>query len=512
MKKSNHMGNLISKFLSIMAPAVLLETFTLGIVPTVLCGALILSIAPPALALKLPVSMETALQEALPVDRIRLDGAVETKTGELYLPLLPSTGKSNEKKTSLKAAFPAQGAPEFLLFDNGWCYLKVLRSRNEQTVLALEELPPQLRKSLLSAQFPSDLIVPEHFFLPLSLKPIARTIAVTIKQPPARNLDKEKNLAEDKIIDNGGEHIDTPINKEACILITSPATGKVSLLSFPGLSKIIEFPTEGTPSGIAFASGKVYIADQSKGRILKLDPYRRIFLGQINLPKHSTPKDVAALPSGKLIYVSESLFNDIAVFEGGIDKLLLRTKVNSYPGRMAITPNGNLLLVLSVPDGKVSLLSTQDQRYLGVIKVGSLPNGIAISADSHMAYVSNRVSNTVSVLDLIHQTVVNNINTGAGPTGIAVDSDNNRLYVANAKDNSIGIYNLKTCRKIQEIKLPMELDFPGSLTLLPDKKYVLVSSESTDAVGLLNTESASFEKIASVGHNSDLCLWIPAHE
>jgi len=485
------------------------------VIGTVLLPALVLNLITPALALKLPASLKSSLQDTLSVDRFRLDGAVETEKGALYLPLLPLTGKINEKKISLKASFPSQDVPDFLLFSNGWCYLKVLLTGHEQTVLSLEDLPAELQKALLSTRFPPDLIVPEHFVLPPSLKPIAGTIAIAIKQPSTNHANKpsqSEELTRGSVAVKTGERSDAHVSKEGCILVTSPATGKVSLLSFPELIKIIEFPTEGTPSGVAYAAGKVYIADQSKGRILKLDPYHKIFLGQINLPKRSTPKDVAALPSGKLIYVSESLFNDIAVIEADADKLLLRTKVNCYPGRMAITPNGNLLLALSVPDGKVSLLSTRDQRYLGVIKVGSLPNGIAISADSHMAYVSNRVSNTVSVLDLVHQTVVNNINTGAGPTGVAVDSDNGKLYVANAKDNSIGIYNLKTYSKMQEIKLPMDLDFPGSLTLLPDKQHILVSSESTDAVGLLNTESGTFEKIASVGHNSDLCLWIPAQE
>lgn len=469
----------------------------------IVCGL----ISPPVMALKLPKAVQASLQQTLPVERIRLDGAIETKNGDLYLPLMPSPGKTNDKKASLKATFPVEGSPLFLLFDNGWCYLKLLKSDQGQTVVTLEELPENLRTALLATKFSSDLIVPDHFFLPPALKSIAGTIAVNIKQVSDKSDDQKEKEAGNKT----SEH-NEPIHKEACLLITSPSTGKISLLSFPDLAKIIEFSTEGTPSGIAFANGKVYIADQSKCRILKLDPYRRIILGQITLPKRSTPKDVIALPTGKLIYVSESLFNDVAVIEAKIDKLLLRTKVNIYPGRMAITPNGNLLLILSVPDGKVSLVSTQDQRYLGVIKVGSLPNGIAISADSHLAYVSNRVSNTISVLDLIHQTVVYSIPTGSGPTGIAVDSEGGRLYVANAKDNSIGMYNLKTYRKIQEIRLPMELDFPGSLTLLPDDKHMLVSSESTDAVGLLNLETNTFEKIASVGHNSELCLWIPAHE
>jgi DNA-binding beta-propeller fold protein YncE len=119
--------------------------------------------------------------------------------------------------------------------------------------------------------------------------------------------------------------------------------------------KIAEFPTEGTPGGMAYADGKLYIADQSKNRILKLDPLRKQFIGQMDLPAHSAPKGVAALPDGELLYVSESGSSSIAVFEAKDDRLLVRTKVLSGPGRLAVTPNGSTLLVLNVPAGKLLL-------------------------------------------------------------------------------------------------------------------------------------------------------------
>ena len=486
---------------------------------TIVCFflCLLLCVNAPARALKLPSSLKTALSETLPIERIRLDGAVETKAGALYLPLLPTEHRANQKKITLQKAYPDEQNPEFFLLDNGWCFLRVLKFGQEQTVIALKELPANLQKSLLATRFASDLIVPEHFVLPPSLKPLAKGMPVTIKEIATKESEGSKGAKQAIAIATGhqpdfmGESKNVS-SKSGWILVTSPATGKISLFSFPELSKVMEFPMEGTPSGIAFALNKVYISDQSKGRVLKLDPYHKCFLGQIDLPKRCGPKDVVALSNGKLIYVSESMFNDIAVIETDSDKLLLRTKVNNCPGRMAITPNGNVLLVISVSEGKVSLLSTQNQRFLGTIKVGSLPNGIAFSADSRFAYVSNRVSNTVSVLDLVHQANVQNITTGAGPTGLALDADHGRLYVANAKDNSITIFDLKGYKKIDEIKLPMELDFIGSLTLLPDKKHILVSSESTESLGLFDIASHSFEKIVSVGHTSDQCLWVPGQE
>jgi YVTN family beta-propeller protein len=467
---------------------------------------------PAAQALKLPRELKLSLNKTLPVARFRLDGAVETKNGALYLAAVPNnTGQGNKGETFLKAVFPNKGTPEFLLFDDGWCFMKVLEIDKQRTVISLDKLPSELQRAILSTKMAPDLIVPENFVLPSSLKSIAGNITVSLKASPlvhAQTPTKASSIANEnkaiKVVNNT-----VVANKSGWILVTSPATGKISMLTYPDLVKTIEFPIQGTPSGIAFANGIVYIADQSKARILKLDPYKRIFLGQIDLPKGSVPKDVVALPDGKLIYVSENMLADVAVFETDSDKLLVRTKVHNYPGRMAIDPDGTVCIILSVPDGRASLVSTQTQCFISTLPVGSLPNGIAFDNISKMAYISNRVSNTVAVVDLVHRGVVLNLKTGSGPTGLVVDTDNKKLYIANAKDNTLSVFDTTSHKKVGEIRLPLDVDFPGSLTLLPDKKHILVSSESTDALGLFDIDTQTFAKTEAIGHTSDQCLWIP---
>ena len=228
----------------------------------------------PALALKLPGSLKAVLSEVLPVTRIRIDGAVETKNGALYLPAMSVEHKFNQKKIALQEAYPAEGDPDLLLFDNGWCFLRVLNLGREQTVIGLSSLPANLQKSLLATRFAPDLIVPEHFAISPSLKPLAKGIAVTIKEITTKPNDSSKhiNLAMATVSHNQPENVGENKNvstKNGWILVTSPATGKISLFSFPELNKIMTFPMEGTPSGITLAGSKVYISDQSKGPGIK---------------------------------------------------------------------------------------------------------------------------------------------------------------------------------------------------------------------------------------------------
>ncbi len=465
----------------------------------------------PALALKLPKELKGCISKTFIVARFRLDGAIETKNGELYLAAVPNNADQGKGETFLKAAFPNKTAPQFLLFSDGWCFMKVIEVDKQRTVISLDKLPVELQRAILATKLASDLIVPENFVLPSSLKSIVGNVSVSLKASPKVHVETATKtssiLNETKAIKVINDKVLT--SKSGWVLVTSPATGKISMLTYPDLVRAMEFSIEGTPSGITFANGMVYIADQSKSRILKLDPYKRKFLGQIDLPKGSTPKDVVALPDGKLIYVSENMLGDVAVFETETDKLLVRTKVHSYPGRMAIDPDGTLCIVLSVPDGRASLLSTQTQRFISTLPVGALPNGIAFDSNSKMAYVSNRVSNTVAVVDLLHRGVILNLKTGSGPTGLVVDANNKKLYIANAKDNTISVFDTTSHKKVGEIRLPLDVDFPGSLILLPDKKHILVSSESTESLGLFDIASQSFEKTETIGHTSDQCLWIP---
>ncbi len=54
-----------------------------------------------------------------------------------------------------------------------------------------------------------------------------------------------------------------------------------------------------------------------------------------------------------------------------------------------------------------------------------------------------------------------------------------------------------------EVKLPLDLDFPGEISLMPDGEHLLVSSEATDTVGVLNTTSLKFEEQQIIGFTSD---------
>jgi YVTN family beta-propeller protein len=104
--------------------------------------------------------------------------------------------------------------------------------------------------------------------------------------------------------------------------------------------------------------------------------------------------------------------------------------------------------------------------------------------------------------------VVKTIETGTSPTGLAIDQSGQKLYVANAKDNTISIFDVQKRTKIEDIKLPLDIDFPGSLLKLPDKKHLVVTSASTTNVGIFDMETNKFESQPTVGHPTAQILWM----
>lgn len=454
-------------------------------------------LAPIASATRLPADLKSQIGTHLPAVKLfRLDGSLQTGGGELYLPLMPPQGFQPGKTPGVEIALPSAEKPDVIVFSSGWTFLRVVAEGPHRTLKLPQGLPEKVRKQILASKFPFDLLVPDKFVLPLSLKSIRGDVSVSI--------------IDDLSIAKQAKVEETPVaTGDGVVIATSPSCGKLALLDGKTFKKIDEFPTEGTPCGIAYFGGLVYVADQTKNRILQFDPNKRSFLGQIDMPTKCAPKGVAAYPQGKLLYVSESSTNHIAVLELPSGRVLLRTKVPAGPGRLAVTPSGNLLLVLNATGGLLTLITTSNQRMVASIPIGATPGFMTVSKDSQFAYVASKAAATVSIVDLAKKAVVHKLKTGTAPTGVALNGDQTKLFVANAKDNTIWVFDLKTNEKVDEVKLPLDLDFPGEISLMPDGEHLLVSSEATDTVGVLNTTSLKFEEQQIIGFTSDEIKWFP---
>lgn len=487
------------------------QTIAAGVFSLILAVPVLLP--PAAGATRLPVDLKEVVRAHFPDVQGRLDGSFQTKS-TLFLPLKPTTPVPGAVK--LELALPNAENPEFLYFSDGWCFVRVVHT-GATTTIKLPQLPEKIKKHVMTLKFPSDLLVPDGFVLPISLKPIAGdlTLAMVNETAPVKKPPVVESKPLPALNSNTSAPIDNAIVEnrvdvgDGILLVTSPACGKLALLDEKTFKKLDDFTTEGTPCGIAYYNGIAYIADQTKHRILLFDPNKRAFLGQIDLGSKCAPKGILALPKQKLLYVSESATNTVAVLELPSGRVLSRTKVAAGPGRLAVTPNGNYLVVLNVTAGLVTIISTLNQKPVASIIVGASPSFVTITKNSQYAYVTSRGTHHLCVIDIAKKQMVNKIKVGTAPTGLEFNEDESKLYVANAKDNTIWIIDAKTNEKLEEIKLPLDVDFPGEITMLPDGKKLIVASEATDTVGILNLETLKFDEQSQLGFSSDEIRWLP---
>lgn len=455
-----------------------------------------------ATATRLPQETRKVVQELFPAGNMRIDGSVELPDHNFLLPLLPGANPLKKMKVEGTLKYPAGAAePDLIIYENGWAHFKTERRGRTVTLRFPDDVPEAVKKRLLGMKLPSDLIVPQGFTLPKSMKTLAGDLNVPFAEDVAL---MPVQLGHKKVDDLAPKY-----TGPGSFAFVSIKDGTILLLDARSFGKIAEFPTEGTPSSMTFVDGKLYIADQAKNRILLLDPTSRKFLGQIDLPPGSAPKGIVALPNGKQIYVSFSGSSLVGVIDTETGKLLCKTKVPIGAGRMAVTGDGVFVIVLSVTASDLSIITSYNQSVVRTIKVGSVPTGLALHPVEKTAYVTNRMANTVSVVDLDKHIVASTFATGASPTGLAISQTGDKLYVALGRDNAIAVYDTKTFKKTNEVKLPLDLDFPHQICLTPDGKHLLISSQ-TDTIGILDTTTLEFAKQVQVGHTTQEVMWLPA--
>lgn len=459
-----------------------------------------------SLATKLSGDMTKTLQSNFADAKIRLDGGLEAK-GETYLLLLPPAAekKAPKDKAQIESMYPEKATgkhADIILYTNGMAHIRV-EHRGEALTIPYGSLPEKFRKALSALHFPSDLIVPQGFVLPRSLKTLITEVPTigllddAIVMSPEFG-QKRKVVPRSQYKGNGS------------VFLTSITAGSITMLDGKSLNKVAEFPTEGTPCGMELVNGQLYIVDQAKSRILILDPVGRKFSGQIDLTARSAPKSIAAPQNGKWVYVSESGASDIAVVELESGKVLIRTKVRPGPGRIALTPDGVFLVVLNVTSGEVSILSTYNQKVVSTLKVGDMPSAMTITADSKRAYVSSRMSDSVTVIDIASRKVLSTFKVGVAPTAVALSPDNLKLYVACGRENTVTAYDTKNNAQLGQVHLPAEIEFPGSLCVMPTGKDLLVFSQQGQVMGVIDTEKMELERKQDLGHAAHDAVWVAA--
>jgi YVTN family beta-propeller protein len=140
----------------------------------------------------------------------------------------------------------------------------------------------------------------------------------------------------------------------------------------------------------------------------------------------STPAGIA-YAEGK-IFVANQYDNNVSVISSSTLKMIGSIPVGSEPTEIAFDPIDHRLYVTDILSGNVSVIDVASLRVVATIPVGRNPFGVAFSPATLHVYVSNFGGDKVSIIDGL--SVINTVRAGRAPVGFAYDSVNQFMYVA----------------------------------------------------------------------------------
>ncbi|WP_414683395.1 beta-propeller fold lactonase family protein, partial [Methylophaga sp. UBA5088] len=139
--------------------------------------------------------------------------------------------------------------------------------------------------------------------------------------------------------------------------------------------------------------------------------------------------------------------------------------------------------VTNEKDNTVSVIDTKTNEVINTINIGERPRGIGLSPDQKQLYVAISEEGAIAVVNLDTLEVVKKLDAGDDPETFDV-APNGNIYISNEDDAQASVIDPKTGETIEVIPVGLE---PEGVAVSPDGSLVLVTSESTNMVHVIDT-------------------------
>ena len=110
--------------------------------------------------------------------------------------------------------------------------------------------------------------------------------------------------------------------------------------------------------------------------------------------------------------------------------------------------------------------------------------------------VLNKGDDTLMVFDIPVNTLLATVKVGSEPHEVTVTPDGRKAYVSNVGGKSVSVVDLRTYKVIATVK-PDHVDYPHGLAATPDGRHILLTSEGSHRLYLINTTRDDVEKAVS---------------
>ena len=428
------------------------------------------SLSQSAFSEELSSSVKEVLRKKFVNIVFKIDNSFTIKNKDTYLPLIPKT-QETATKIEITTTIPDKSdknLPKLVELSNGWIFVKLIKQKDgSQTIIDLKEIPESLKSSFLNTKFPGDLVIPKDLILKEELLSLAGDLPIKIEKDPNPLFSLHLN---------------------GLLYLTSPDTGKIVYLDLSDASMIYKIQTKGAPWDITFdkKDKRFYVSDFAKDLIYTVKPMENILTAAITLPAMSSPVDIELSDDGSLIYILESLTNNFVVYKTAESKILLTAKTPQNPASFSVLKDSNLIAISSPGSNSIAFLNGSDLSLVNQIMLEGNPEKIISNPADNFFYSANRNGNSISVIDPAAKKIRSTIEVGETPTALVLDSNGRWLYIANGKSNTISVIDTEGEVLTETIPLPIETQFPGDIKITPDNKYLIVTSETTNIISIID--------------------------
>jgi peptide/nickel transport system substrate-binding protein len=185
----------------------------------------------------------------------------------------------------------------------------------------------------------------------------------------------------------------------------------------------------GSPDGVAYGRGSVWVVDGTEGKLFRVDAVRHARIDHIDVG--SDPSAVTVSRNGD-VWVANSGDGTVSRISPATDQTVgPPIPVGNQPVAIASGPSG--VWVANQGDDTVQRVDPVTGKVTRRVGVGGLPDGIAVGPDA--VWVANGQDGTVTRIDPVTGQPSGPFFVGAGPAGIAVTPS--AVWVANSLDRTV---------------------------------------------------------------------------
>ena len=204
------------------------------------------------------------------------------------------------------------------------------------------------------------------------------------------------------------------------------------------------------------------------------------------LPSMSSPRDIKISEDGLLAFILENVANRFSVYRINDEKFFIQSKILPNPTSFIRLNKEGLIAIACPGSNKILFLKEKDFSVLSQLEVSGRPEKMVLDPEEKFLYVTCRNENIVSKIDIKNRKVINKISVGEKPISLAISHDGSKIYAGTGKSNTIDIIDAQSNLVTKSILLPAETQFPGDIKITPSGNNLIVTSETTNIISIID--------------------------